>query len=233
MNLDFFNDLVTKVKESDLIQNFITELSTYLANSKGKDNSEILNMNSIEKEYCLNSTSSKSLKQKRDEILESEARNLKDGESLYYTAYKNTFKDTYQILEFNNTGKSNSFYLSENELPNGISVDKVLLKVNGEFKIDNTLTKNIMNEIENYAKEISKAQNERLDQYRKENTLYQVVDRSSNGVYLQNKDSNVIFEETNISKELMNKISNDSILRYKNGEYIYEEELTKEFFNNL
>ena len=79
--------------------------------------------------------------------------------------YKNTFKDTYQILEFNNTGKSNSFYLSENELPNGISVDKVLLKVNGEFKIDNTLTKNIMNEIENYAKEISKAQNERLDQY--------------------------------------------------------------------
>ena len=233
MNLDFFNDLVTKVKESDLIQNFITELSTYLANSKGKDNSEILNMNSIEKEYCLNSNSSKSLKQKRDEILEYEARNLKDGESLYYTAYKNTFKDTYQILEFNNTGKSNSFYLSENELPNGISVDKVLLKVNGEFKIDNTLTKNIMNEIENYAKEISKAQNERLDQYRKENTLYQVVDRSSNGVYLQNKDSNVIFEETNISKELMNKISNDSILRYKNGEYIYEEELTKEFFNNL
>ena len=94
MNLDFFNDLVTKVKESDLIQNFITELSTYLANSKGKDNSEILNMNSIEKEYCLNSTSSKSLKQKRDEILENEARNLKDGESLYYTAYKNTFKDT-------------------------------------------------------------------------------------------------------------------------------------------
>ena len=233
MNLDFFNDLVTKVKESDLIQNFITELSTYLANSKGKDNSEILNMKKKKKEYCLNSTSSKSLKQKRDEILENEARNLKDGESLYYTAYKNTFKDTYQILEFNNTGKSNSFYLSENELPNGISVDKVLLKVNGEFKIDNTLTKNIMNEIENYAKEISKAQNERLDQYRKENTLYQVVDRSSNGVYLQNKDSNVIFEETNISKELMNKISNDSILRYKNGEYIYEEELTKEFFNNL
>ena len=36
-----------------------------------------------------------------------------------------------------------------------------------------------------------------------------------------------------ISEELKNQIQNDSILRYKNGEYVYEEELTEEFFNNL
>ena len=48
-----------------------------------------------------------------------------------------------------------------------------------------------------------------------------------------NKDTNKIFEETEISQELKNQIQNDSILRYKNGEYVYEEELTEEFFNNL
>ena len=36
-----------------------------------------------------------------------------------------------------------------------------------------------------------------------------------------------------IAEELKNQIQHDSILRYKNGEYLYEEELTEEFFNNL
>ena len=58
------------------------------------------------------------------------------------------------------------------------------------------------------------------------------MDHSSKGVFLQNKDNNVIFEETNLSEELMDKISNDYILSYKNGEYVYEEELTDDFFQN-
>ena len=86
------------------------------------------------------------------------------------------------------------------------------------------------NEISN---EQTLKQQENLDQNREENCLYQVVDFSRNGVYLLNKNTNKIFEETEISQELKNQIQNDSILRYKNGEYVYEEELTEEFFNNL
>lgn len=74
---------------------------------------------------------------------------------------------------------------------------------------------------------------ETQEQNREEDCLYQVVDFSAKGVYLLNKNNNKIFEETEISQELKNQIQNDSILRYKNGEYIYEEELTEEFFNNL
>ena len=86
------------------------------------------------------------------------------------------------------------------------------------------------NEVE---KESALEQQENLEQNREENCLYQVVDFSAKGIFLLNKNTNKIFEETEISQELKGQIQNDSILRYKNGEYIYEEELTEEFFNNL
>ena len=72
-----------------------------------------------------------------------------------------------------------------------------------------------------------------LNEFRKENELYQVVDFSSKGVYLQNMSTNKVFEETNIPQNLKNKIGNDYILRYKNGEYIFEEKLTDDFMNGL
>lgn len=68
---------------------------------------------------------------------------------------------------------------------------------------------------------------------RQEDCLYQVVDFSIDGVYLQNTNNNIIFEEVNIPDELKNVISNDYILRYKNGKYVFEEELTDEFFKNM
>lgn len=69
-----------------------------------------------------------------------------------------------------------------------------------------------------------------VDDAREENCLYQVIDRSLNGVYLQNLSNNKVFEETSIPQEMLDKISNDYILRYINDTYIIEEELTDEFF---
>ena len=66
-----------------------------------------------------------------------------------------------------------------------------------------------------------------------EDCLYQVVDRSKDGIYLQNLKTNKVSEETSLPKELLDKIGNDYILRYKNGEYIFEEELTDDFFSGL
>ena len=120
MNLYFFNDLINKVKESDFVQNFMTELSDYLEKNAGK----------------------------------------------------------------------------------GVN-------------------------------ELSTQENKKITNNREENCLYQVVDFSSNGVYLQNTNNNVIFEETEIPQELKDKISNDYILRYKDGKYIYEEELTDNFMNSM
>ena len=82
-------------------------------------------------------------------------------------------------------------------------------------------------------KVINDRKEERLNNLREENCLYQVVDLSSKGVYLQNTKNNIIFEETNIPQELKNILSKDFILSYKNGKYIFEEDLTDIFYKNM
>lgn len=87
--------------------------------------------------------------------------------------------------------------------------------------------------LNNFKDKKERGKEQEINVLRKDDSLYQVVDFSLKGVYLQNTENNAIFEETNISNELKNKISNDYILRYKNGKYIFEEELTDDFFNNM
>jgi len=82
-------------------------------------------------------------------------------------------------------------------------------------------------------KVINDRKEERLNNLREEGCLYQVVDLSSKGVYLQNTKNNIIFEETNIPKELNNILSKDFILSYKQGAYIFEEDLTDIFYKNM
>jgi len=82
-------------------------------------------------------------------------------------------------------------------------------------------------------KVINDRKEQRLNSLREEGCLYQVVDLSSNGVYLQNTKNNVIFEETNISQELKDILSKDFILSYKNGTYIFEQDLTDIFYKNM
>lgn len=88
-------------------------------------------------------------------------------------------------------------------------------------------------EVENRKEKTTNNQEQKLDDFREEGELYQVVDLSSKGAFLQNMKTNVILEETNIPEELKNVISNDYILRYKDGTYIWEEELTDKFYEGL
>ena len=100
---------------------------------------------------------------------------------------------------------------------------------------------NFLTELTDYLEKNSKGENQlkpqqketSLEAVNQENGLYQVVDFSSNGVYLQNTETNKIFEETNLQQEIKNKIGNDYILRYKNGTYNIEQELTDKFMNKM
>lgn len=105
---------------------------------------------------------------------------------------------------------------------------------------DSGLVQNFMEELSNYLENLNEkgseqlnSKNSEIDKYREENCLYQVVDFAYDGVFLQNMNNNKVFKETNMPKELMDKIANDYILRYKNGTYIFEEKLTDDFFDNL
>ena len=95
------------------------------------------------------------------------------------------------------------------------------------------LTKHLENKNKKEGNELdNKEKNSELN-YRKEDCLYLVVDFSSDGVFLQNTDNDVIFEEKNITQELLDKIGSDYILRFKDGNYIIEEELTDDFMNSM
>lgn len=107
---------------------------------------------------------------------------------------------------------------------------------------ENNFVQNFMKELSNYLENCDRKVNNQMQNetqksnsisLREENVLYQVVDIGVNGIYLQNTKNNEVFEETNIPKELQDKLENDFILRYKNGEYVFEEELTDDFFNSL
>ena len=108
--------------------------------------------------------------------------------------------------------------------------------------IQNNIVQSFIKELSNYLENINeKGENEldkqdinnNLEKYRKEDRLYQVVDMSTNGVILQDTKNNVTFEETKISEDIKDKIQNDYILKYKNGEYVIEDEMTEDFFDSL
>lgn len=104
---------------------------------------------------------------------------------------------------------------------------------------ENNIVQNFIKELSNYLeksnKELSnqKSNNENNTSLKQEDCLYQVVDMDVDGAYLQNINNNRVSKETDISKDVLNKIGNDSVLKFEDGNYIYEEELTKKFYDNL
>ncbi len=99
--------------------------------------------------------------------------------------------------------------------------------------------------VQNFIKELSGSlqknnQNNKSNQNSKnvtnlkeEGNLYQVVDMGIDSVFLQDTKTNKVFEEKDISKNLLDKIGNDTILKYENGKYVIEKELTEKFLDSL
>ena len=99
---------------------------------------------------------------------------------------------------------------------------------------ENNIIKNFIKELSNSLEKSNKNDNIiETNNLKQEDCLYQVVEMDVDGLYLQNTNNNRVSKETDISKEILDKIGNDSVLRYKDGKYIYEEGLTQKFIDNL
>lgn len=107
---------------------------------------------------------------------------------------------------------------------------------------ESDFTQKFTEELSNYLEKVNEEgkgqlevqeNNKNLDRYREENALYQVVDFSSKGVFLQNTNTGVTFEEIDIPQDILDKIGNDYILRYTDGKYVVEQELTEDFMNSM
>lgn len=101
-----------------------------------------------------------------------------------------------------------------------------------ENNIAQNFIKELSNNLEKSNSELSNGKNNEINcsSLKQENCLYQVVEIDSDGAYLQNINNNHVSKETDISKDVLNQIENDSVLKFKDGKYIYEEELTRKIF---
>lgn len=96
---------------------------------------------------------------------------------------------------------------------------------------DNQFVKCFIKELSNFLQNPNKSISGNI--LKQENVLYQVVEMDVDGAYLYNTNNSIISKETDISKDFLDEIGNDTVLRYKNGEYIIEEELTQKFMDSL
>ena len=69
---------------------------------------------------------------------------------------------------------------------------------------DNKFVQNFMKELSDYLENLNNGEkdtkgiiNDSNNKYREEDCLYQVVELTKNGVYLQNTNNNKVFKETN------------------------------------
>lgn len=87
--------------------------------------------------------------------------------------------------------------------------------------------------LNNSKEKVSKEQDARLNELREENCLYYVIDSDLETVYLQNLNNNIRFKETDLLPELKREVFTDCILRYENGEYIWDKKMTDKFMDTL
>ncbi len=236
LKLNLNNDLDDGSYQSDLISKFSEELSDFLNNNsftKNQETDNLLGIKDIIEKFSLNSKYTRELYDKRDNLLEDYAEKLESGESLYYVNTYSRSKQSYGVLEYTSNGKENTIYLDETQLQSNVQKGFFIVKENNEWKIDINTTKDFIEKMEQIAGQLAKEQEAELEDYRKEEGIYQVIENTKSCIYLKDMETDDIFEEVKFSEELFDKLTTDYIIRYENGEYVYDEVLTDEFFESL
>lgn len=112
------------------------------------------------------------------------------------------------------------------KLPEGTLQNTMIRKVNGKFVIDETANKFIGDKVVEWANErIDKLEN-KAKENRVENDIYLVEEKYRNSLYLANNSTKEKFYEKQISEDVLKSIGRGTILRYTNGAYVIDENLT-------
>ncbi len=216
MNLEIFNNL----KENKLVQNFIKELKKDLG-KKISDEDEKGILKQIQSHRNTSIVSRNMMRNKMSEILIKYSKEtLNKGEMYFVTSKKN---DTYTIFKYENN-KENVIKISENDLPNEVKVNSILRTKNGKYVLDKLDTEIVVNEIIQMANNVLEMQDKQLDDFRKEDNLYMVEEDRNDRIYLTNisdKSDNIVLEEVDFPKELLDKATEGTVFQYKNGEYLF------------
>ena len=97
--------------------------------------------------------------------------------------------------------------------------------------INNNEVKEFMQELADYMKDLKEKISKPKDII--EEGLYYVLDGNPNKVYLTKFNSNKVFKAEDLPEEIKKSVSEGFILRYENGKYIVDEELTERNFEGV
>ena len=97
--------------------------------------------------------------------------------------------------------------------------------------LGNSEVKGFLNELSAYMNNLKEKIFKQKDQ--REEGLYYVLNGNPDKVYLTKFNSKKVFEEKDLPEEIKKSVSEGVILRYKDGEYIIDEELTEKNFEGL
>lgn len=238
MNLDFFNDFSRNFHEGNYALKFIDELTNYLGNARknileNQNLSDFMNINNLISKYKISYDSLEDFYEKSSDILKSYSKTIDNENSVYYVSSNNDLHDKYninniyEINEYKNGEKLEKIHLTGSNLPNNIQTGIILKKDGNIYEIDFLGSKRVSKQLEKIAQEIANLQESKLQKYRKENNLYVVVKKNLHSAYLKDTNTNIIFEEVNFSDDTFGLLCNDAVVKFKNGKYIYEDELTR------
>lgn len=215
MNLDLFNKLTNNNTENNIVQKFIKELGEFLE----KDSCET---KQIVKNEKLTTEYRDKINIERSKILNSYAKKTINEGTMYYIYSKNSRNDSSYNLSICEEGKSNKIIVAqEKELPKNAGIGSVLRLKNEKYILDQKATNEISNQVHEITNKLLKEQNQKLREQRIEGHIYEVIDKSSDRVWLidNNKNDEKIFEETDFPKELLNKVNEGTVIKYINGKY--------------
>lgn len=226
MKLDFINDLVNNLKDSNVVENFMNELSEYLEKNSGNqidlmsDNLHINGSRVISKYRDIILT-------ERNNILQEYAKNTSNLGDMYYIYDKGSNQNTYNLCSCEEGRSHEVITKNINELPNGADVGCVLRENNGEFSVDVDSTKNVNNQINEMINDKLQEQSQYLKSKRIDGHVYEVGEKYEGIVELYDladSDNGMeAVEEIEFSDSLYNSVNEGDRLVYKNGEYIKED----------
>lgn len=243
MNLDFFNNLANDIKSHSFTLQFIDELTEYLNNIKEnitekqitQDLTDFLSTDELISKNKISYTFLSDFYEKRNDIL----KEYSNSKNIYYVSWNNNIDDKYEakniykINEYFNGNIVSTFHLSGKDLPKLVQEGMILEKSGNKYIIDIKSTNAISKKLKEATKEIVNLQENHIKQYRTENDLYVVVEKCLNSAYLQNINTNIVFEETSFSDDVFNLLHNDVVVSFKDGKYVYEDKITRDWTNSF
>lgn len=227
MNLDLVNNLFNDLKENNIVQNFIKELSNYLENklNTGTFSNNWIDLSSDDLTIFNTKITTKYRDEmliERNNILQNYAQNINKNNDIFYIYdISHNQKNSYNLYNC----KTNEI-ITQNiaDLPTGSTLGNILTKKSNNLILDTDATKNIENELNNMFKEKISEQTQYLDQQRIDNHIYEVGEKSLGRIWLYDTSNTINgesegFEEIDFPEDLYNSANENDLFIFKNGTY--------------